>query len=193
MHCGTFFAEESAGEGVAAALAAGARLFKAHVQVGGYDPADPLLEPVWARLEEAGVPTVIHAGSGPIPGAFTGPGAIRRVLERHPQLVLVIAHAGMPEYHAFADLAEEYPGVHLDTTMVATDFTEAMAPMPPGYVGRLSGLRHKVVLGSDFPTIPYPYWHQLESLERLGLGDEWLRAVLWENGATLLDLGDPPD
>ncbi|XAS62894.1 hypothetical protein ACOM2C_05370 [Pseudarthrobacter sp. So.54] len=29
---------------------------------------------------------------------------------------------------------------------------------------------------------------ELGALSRLGLGEEWLRAVLWENGARLLDL-----
>jgi predicted TIM-barrel fold metal-dependent hydrolase len=44
------------------------------------------------------------------------------------------------------------------------------------------------VLGSDFPSIPYPYAHQLAALARLGLGDDWLRAVLWSNGARLFGL-----
>ncbi len=30
-----------------AALERGARIFKAHLQVGGYDPRDPLLDEVW--------------------------------------------------------------------------------------------------------------------------------------------------
>ena len=51
---------------------------------------------------------------------------------------------------------------------------------------RLAGLRDKVVLGSDFPNIPYPYAHQIQALDRLGLGEDWLRAVLWENGNRLL-------
>jgi len=44
------------------------------------------------------------------------------------------------------------------------------------------------VLGSDFPSIPYAYAHQIDALARLGLGDDWLRAVLWNNGARLLGL-----
>ena len=36
--------------------------------------------------------------------------------------------------------------------------------------------------------IPYAYAHQLEALDRLDLGDEWMRAVMWENGARLLGL-----
>ncbi len=186
--CATLYPEEGVASYLHTALADGARLVKMHVQVGGYAPDSPLLDPAWALLEEAGVPVVIHAGSGPIAGRHTGPAGVRAVLSRFPRLVLVIAHAGLPEYDAFADLAEDYEGVHLDTTMVATDFTEAFMPMPPGYAARLARLRDKVVLGTDFPNIPYAYAHQLFALTRLGLGDEWMRSVLWENGARLLGL-----
>jgi predicted TIM-barrel fold metal-dependent hydrolase len=47
-------------------------------------------------------------------------------------------------------------------------------------------LQDRIVLGSDFPNIPYEYAVQLESLERLDLGDDWLRAVCHHNGARLL-------
>ena len=96
----------------------------------------------------------------------------------------------MGEYDAFADLVEAFPRVHLDTTMAGTDFSNRFAPLPPAYVERLAGLADRVVLGSDFPNIPYPYAHQIEALHRLGLGDEWMRKVLWHNGARLLGLED---
>jgi predicted TIM-barrel fold metal-dependent hydrolase len=188
VHCATFYPEADVAGYVSEALADGARLFKLHVQVGEFRPDDPLLDPVWETLEEARVPVVIHAGSAPLPGTHTGPDAVRRVLERHPGLVLVVAHLGMPEYHEFADLAESFDGVHLDTTMSATDFTDRIAPLPEDYPPRLAVLRDKVVLGSDFPSIPYPYAHQLQALARLDLGDDWMRAVLWRNGARLLRL-----
>ena len=69
--------------------------------------------------------------------------------------------------------------------MAFTDFFEAEAPYPLDLAARLIDIQPKVLLGSDFPTIPYAYLHQLESLERLGLGEQWLRAVCWENGARL--------
>jgi uncharacterized protein len=186
----TFFPEPEAAGYVAVALDAGARVFKAHLQVGGYDPTDPLLVPVWGLLAEARVPVVVHCGSGPVPGPYTGVGPIGEVLRRHPRLRLVVAHAGMPEYAAHAELAQRYPGVHLDTTMVGTPFTEAMMPMPAELPRRLADLGDRVVLGSDFPNIPYPYATQLAALVRLDLGDDWLRGVLWANGARLLGL-DP--
>jgi predicted TIM-barrel fold metal-dependent hydrolase len=182
----TFYPEPGAAAYVEDALAGGARIFKCHVQVGGFDPRDPLLDPVWGQLAEAGVPTVIHTGSGPAPGAFTGPEPVREVLAQHPRLPLVIAHLGMPEYAAFLDLAATHERVWLDTTMAFTDFSERMMPFPVGLRPRLADLGHRIVLGSDLPTIPYPYLHQLESLERLGLGSDWLRAVCWDNGIHLL-------
>jgi hypothetical protein len=166
-------------------------VFKVHVQVGRFDPRDPLLTPVWTRLEQTGTPVVIHCGSGPLAGEHTGPSPMAGLLERFPGLQLVIAHLGMPEYAAFLELAEQYERVHLDTTMFATDFTERLMPFDRSLLPRLAALRDKVLLGSDFPAIPYPYAHQLAALSRLGLGEDWLRAVLWHNGARLF--GVTPD
>ncbi|WP_307857567.1 amidohydrolase family protein [Paenarthrobacter sp. DKR-5] len=188
LRCATLYPEPGAGEYVRRALDDGAQLFKMHVQVGRFAPHDPLLDEAWTELENAGVPVVIHVGSAPLSGKFTGPDHLRRLLEKHPRLVLVVAHMGMPEYDAFADLVEEHPGVHLDTTMVGTDFTNQFAPLPGSYLERLPALRSRIILGSDFPNIPYPYAHQLQALARLDLGDDWMRAVLWDNGARLLGL-----
>ncbi|WP_375479181.1 amidohydrolase family protein [uncultured Jatrophihabitans sp.] len=185
---GTFYPEPSAAGYVRDALDAGTRIFKAHVQVGGYDPRDPLLDPVWGQLAEAGTPVVVHCGSGPIPGRHTGPGPFGEVLERHPRLTAVIAHAGAPEYDAHLDLLERFPNVCLDTTMVGTPYLADFAPLPAAVIARYADLGDRIVLGSDFPNIPYAYAEQLAALDGWGLGDDWLRAVCWDNGARLLGL-----
>ncbi|GEB59808.1 amidohydrolase family protein [Streptomyces gardneri] len=185
LHTATFFPEPGADTYVREALDAGARVFKVHLQVGGFDPTDPLLDPVWGTLADTGTPAVVHCGSGPTPGKFTGPGPMGRLLARHPRLRVIVAHMGMPEYGDFLTLAERYEGVRLDTTMAFTDFSERLAPFPTAEFGRLADLGDRILLGSDFPNIPYPYAHQLHALERLGLGDDWLRRVLYENGAAL--------
>jgi predicted TIM-barrel fold metal-dependent hydrolase len=184
----TFYPEPGVLSYVDAALAAGARVFKVHLQVGGFDPRDPLLAPVWARLAAASVPVVVHAGSGPVGTRYTGPGPFGAVLAAHPELVAVVAHMGAPEYAEFLELAERYPRVHLDTTMVFTEFFERARVYPRELLDRVRalGLVGKVVLGTDFPNLPYPYAHQLDVLARLGLGDDWLRAVCWHNGVSLL-------
>ncbi|MFB9440128.1 amidohydrolase family protein [Streptomyces showdoensis] len=192
LHTATLFPEPGAPGYVRAALDRGARVLKVHVQVGGFDPNDELLDEVWGTVAEARTPVVMHCGSGPAPGAFTGPGPVGRLLARHPRLRLIVAHMGMPEYADFLGLAERYEGVHLDTTMAFTDFSERLAPFPEDGLKRLQGLGDRILLGTDFPNIPYPYVHQLHALERLGLGDDWLRAVCHDNGARLFGLPPVP-
>ncbi len=192
VHCATFFPEPGVTDDVAAALESGARLFKVHVQVSVFAPDHPRLTGAWGLLEDAQMPVVLHAGSAPLPGPYTGPRPVHRLLTRYPRLVLVVAHLGRSEYHQFADLAASFPNVHLDTTIVGTDFTQRFAPLPTDYIPRLADLRDRVVLGSDFPNIPYAYAHQLEALARLGMGGDWMRSVLWDNGARLMGLSSRP-
>ena len=100
------------------------------------------------------------------------------MLERFPRLTAVVAHMGAPEYAEFLDLAETYERTHLDTTMVFTDFFDAGGRYPAELLPRIAELQEKVLLGSDFPSIPYPYLDQLEGLARLELGDDWLASGL---------------
>lgn len=182
----TFFPEPGAAAYVRAALDAGARIFKAHIQVGGYDPRDDQLRDVWGALADAGTPVVVHCGSGPLAGAHTGPGPFSEVLAAHPTLPAVIAHLGSPEYLEHLALADRHPNVRLDTTMVATDFMNQLAPVGPEVRARMADLADRIVLGSDFPNIPYAYAEQLDGLQRLELGDDWLRRVCWFNGCEVL-------
>lgn len=188
LHTATLFPEPGVEAYVREAVEAGARVFKAHVQVGAYDPGDALLDRAWGVLAEAGVPVVMHCGSGPAPGKHTGPGPVGRVLARHPRLRLIVAHMGMPEYEEFLDLADQYAEVRLDTTMAFTPFTERFMPFPRRALPRVADLGGRILLGTDFPNIPYRYLDQLEALERLGLGENWLRAVCHDNAASLFGL-----
>ena len=182
----TFYPEPDAGEYVAAAIADGARVFKAHLQVGRYEPNDPLLDPVWGAIEDAGIPVVIHCGSGPAPGEHTGPEPIRLLLQRYPRLRLIIAHLGMPEYVDFMDICENSADVRLDTTMAFTPFVDELMPFPSSQLNRLRDLGDRILFGSDFPNIPYSYADAMRSLTRLpGVDDAWLRGVFYENAAAL--------
>ncbi|HLS14988.1 MAG TPA: amidohydrolase family protein [Beutenbergiaceae bacterium] len=191
-HTCTFFPEPEAARYTGEALDAGARVFKAHLQVGDYDPLDPLLDPVWAQIAQAGAPVVIHCGSGPVAGRYTGADPIAELLHRHPDLALVIAHTGMPEYAQFLQLAETYRNVCLDTCMTFTPYIEQDHPFPPQLLPRLAQLQDKIILGSDFPNIPHPYLTQIESILGLDLGADFNTKVLYANGARLLQLAGSP-
>jgi hypothetical protein len=180
---GTFYPEPEASDYVPALIDAGVEIFKAHMQVGNFAADNPLLDPVWSAIEAAGTPVVLHAGSGPAPGDHTGPESVERVLARFPKLRLVIAHLGSPETDEFLDLADRYDELRLDLTMEFTGwFGEELPDRLPS---RLADLQKRLLFGSDFPNIPYQYAHQVAALARLEPGDDWLRDVLWRNGASL--------
>jgi predicted TIM-barrel fold metal-dependent hydrolase len=142
-------------------------------------------------LSESGTPVLIHCGSGPAAGRFTGPEPMVALLRRFPNLRLIIAHMGSPDYSEFLDIATQYPRVHLDTTMNFTDFSEAEAPFPAAERARLRELGDRILFGSDFPNIPYSYAHALYALDRLDLGEDWLRNACHDNAARLFGLDSP--
>lgn len=189
LHTATFYPEPDAAHYIRTAIDDGARLFKAHLQVGGYDPNDPLLDGVWSTLQDTKVPVVIHCGSGPAPGAHTGPDPIRALLRRYPRLALVIAHMGMPEYVDFFEICLQHDNVRLDTTMAFTAFAEDIMPAPAELLARLPDAGERILFGSDFPNIPYTYAEAMTALTSLtGVDDDWLRAVFYRNAAQMFTI-----
>jgi predicted TIM-barrel fold metal-dependent hydrolase len=191
MPTATLFPEPGVERYLADAVRAGARCVKVHVQVGGFDPRDPQLDPAWGLLAEAGLPVVVHCGHGPLRGRFTGLDVFEEVLAAHPRLTAVLAHAGMPDHEAALDLVARYPRVYLDTTMVGVPFVASMAPLPADWAARLAGIAERVVLGTDFPNIPYDYATQLRAIASWAaaddrLGTSFLRAVCRDTPAALL-------
>jgi predicted TIM-barrel fold metal-dependent hydrolase len=189
----TLYPEPDVAEYLGAAVAAGARAVKVHVQVGAFDPRDPLLRPAWGLLAEAGVPAIVHCGNRPIPGAFTGLDIFAEVLAEHPRLPAVLAHAGMPDFAGAVELVRRYDRVHIDTTMVGTPFSRSFARLPADWPARLVEVADRVVFGSDFPNIPYPYVEQVRAVAGWAaadgsLGAPFLRSVLHDAPARLLRL-----
>jgi uncharacterized protein len=189
----TLYPEPDVVEYLGSAVANGARAVKVHVQVGAFDPRDPLLRPAWGLLADAGVPVVVHCGHGPIPGAHTGLDVFAEVLAEHPRLRAVLAHAGMPDFTAAVDLVHRYDGVHIDTTMVGTAFAQRFAPLPPDWPARVADVADRVVFGSDFPNIPYAYAEQVRAVVEWAatddrLGASFLRSVLHAAPSRMLTL-----
>jgi predicted TIM-barrel fold metal-dependent hydrolase len=189
----TLYPEEDVVDYLGAAVEAGARVVKVHVQVGAFDPRDPLLRPAWGLLADAGVPAVVHCGHGPRPGAHTGLDVFGEVLAEHPRLAVVLAHAGMPDFVDALDLVHRYERVYLDTTMVGTPFSLRTAPLPHDWPARLVDVADRIVFGSDFPNIPYEYAEQVRAVAGWAaaddrLGTAFLRSVLHDAPRRLLAL-----
>ncbi len=191
----TLFPEPDVVDYLGAAVAAGARLVKVHVQVGGFDPRDPLLRPAWGLLAEAGVPAVVHCGNGPAARRAHRTGRLRRGAGRAP------APAGgararrvCPTSWARSTSCTATSACTWTRRWSASRSAASYGPLPDDWPARLVAVADRVVLGTDFPNIPYAYAEQLRAIAGWAAADErlgapFLRSVLHDAPARLL--GEP--
>jgi hypothetical protein len=169
------------------ALDDGCRGMKLHEDVQRVDADDPRLTPVFDELAARGAFLLVHAGAIPwayVPGA--GYGRILRVLERHPSLNVVVAHYGAPDSAAYFAAMDRYPRLHLDTTMVFAEQSPVRGEIGAFDAAPIVAHPDRVLYGTDFPNIPYPYERERNGIAALGLPAEVERAVMHGNAARLL-------
>ncbi len=141
----------------------GLRGIKLHCHVQRMAADDPRIDPVYRACAEAGVPLVIHAGREPsFPAygvdarALCAASQIERVLQRHPNLTLVVPHLGADEYDDYAALLARYEHLWLDTTMAIGEYF-----IPGPSAGLFPAMAERLVYGSDFPNLPYAWDREL--------------------------------
>lgn len=168
--------------------------FKVHINVQRFFPDDPRVLPVYERLLALDRMLLIHVGSAPWPNEYDGFPRFARVMDRFPGLKVVVAHMGSFETRQFMGLVEQCPRLYLDTTM-------AFAPIHHEYrridtrLNRISVtnedlVRHqdRIVFGSDFPILPYPYEEERDALWLRDLPLPVYRKIFHDNAAALLGL-----
>jgi predicted TIM-barrel fold metal-dependent hydrolase len=192
----TFYPEAGVDGYVDEALGRGGTVAKVHLQVGRFEATDPRLDGVWRRLADARIPVVLHASAvyGVEGGQeYCGADVVRALLDRHPDLVLLVAHLGAPDVDDFLDLADDVPTLRFDTAMVLTDppFGPLTGRFTDEHHARIRGLADRLVFGSDFPTIPLPYAGLLRGLAVLELDVPGLRWLLHDHAVELLAAARP--
>jgi uncharacterized protein len=81
-------------------------------------------------LTDARTPVVIHAGHAPVAAEHTGPEPIAELLRRHPDLTVIVAHMGAPDFAEFLGMAAAREPVYLDTTMIFTGWLSEFPNLP---------------------------------------------------------------
>ena len=162
--------------------------FKFHLSVQRFRADDARLMPVYERVAERGAFLVVHAGTMPYRDAFTGLDGFRGVMARFPTLRVIVAHMGAFDTEAFLALTEAYPNLRLDTTMALTPRAApylggAADPIPTEWLVRY---QDRIMLGSDFPLIPYPYDEERSFVARRALPETVARKILYANAARFL-------
>jgi uncharacterized protein len=167
----------------------GARLVKQHCHVLGIAPDDPVMFPLYEACVTLQLPLNLHVGNGPKLVGYGSPtdevsGARRTqvVLERFPELRLVVPHLGCMEESTFIGWLDRYPNLYLDTSMAMVPFIEGME-----ISGReaLADHANRVMFGTDFPNIPFELGAERAAVQALGFDDNTLQAIFHDTAAAL--------
>ena len=168
--------------------------FKFHINVQRFFPDDPRVLPLYERLLALDRFLLIHVGSAPWPNEYDGFPRFERVMDMFRTLKVVVAHMGSFETRQFMHLMARCPNLYLDTTM-------AFAPIHHEYrkidtrLNRISVTndelvrwQDRIVFGSDFPILPYPYEEEREALWLRDLPRPVYDKIFHDNAALLLGL-----
>ena len=191
---GTWRDSDSLMEELERCIELGAKGVKMHPGLGRYFPADPRMFPLYARLEEAGLPILSDTGSlrgGPGDEVYGMPDHFIPVFERFPRLSFIMAHMPSAYWDQRLRIAREHPQVLFDT---AGGFSEQQFRARDGYracaledaarIIRQIGVE-RVLFGSDAPG--HDQRPQIHQLLRAGLTDAELEQVLAANARALLN------
>jgi len=167
----------------------GARGLKLHTIALRAFPAEPALATTFAACAERALPVVAHCGPDRHGAGWALPGVFAPVLDRHPDLPLVLAHLGGAAWREIAELALAFPSARFDLSEIVS--WSGHAPGAPGREELSALIREigadRVLMGSDFPW--YEPGDVVAAVEDLpGLGDTERAAILGENAASLIAL-----
>jgi len=169
----------------------GVRGFKFHPSVQGFDPSDPRFSPLWAAIQDFGVPIVVHTGQTGVgagaPGGFgiklrySNPMLLDDVAADFPELRIIMAHPSTPWQDEAISIATHKPNAFIDLSGWSPKY------FAPQLVRNINSvLRDKVMFGSDFPAITPDRW--LHDFADLDIKDAVRPKVLKENAVALLGL-----
>ncbi len=147
---------------------------------------DPSLYPVYELMAGQEKWFIVHAGTAPYPNEFTDLKFLEYLLKDFPGLNTILAHMGGFDFDRALQMMEEFPNLHLDTTMifVETYVFDAAYPLP---IERLLPFEDRIHFGSDYPNIPYNYSEAINGILRAGFSESFMKKLFRENTAGILN------
>lgn len=164
-------------------LRVGVRGFKFYPADHGFDPYLDSMLNVYRRCEALGLPVVFHTGSTAQRDAaprFIRPDEFEPIAREFPDLTIIFAHAGKPEWHQSAkEIALRYENVYVDTALVEP------ATLVREY-GDLRDIAKKILFGSDWPVVG-SYTVLMEKLRAAAIAADVSEDLLRGNALRILD------
>lgn len=145
---------------------------------------DSRMYPLYAKLQELGLPMLVHTGSSVFKGArikYADPLLLDDVAIDFPDLTILMAHSGRPFWYEQAFwLARRHENVYMEISGLP-------AKHLLDYFPRLEMLADKVVYGSDWPGNP-DLKRNVEAIRALAISDEAKQKILCDNAARILKI-----
>ena len=169
----------------------GVRGFKFHPSLQGFTPNDPAVYPLYAAIEELGVPAVFHTGQTGIGAGLPGgrriklrlsdPMLIDDVAADFPGLTVILAHPSVPWQDSAISIATHKANVYIDLSGWSPKY------FPPQLVRAMNSLlQDKVLFGTDYPLLTPERW--LRDFGKLDIKPDVRPKILKQNAVRLLGL-----
>ncbi|PWB97084.1 amidohydrolase family protein [Salinibacterium hongtaonis] len=185
--------EAGAAEARRLVLERGARGFKFHPTVQGFDPSDRTHWDFFAAIAELDVPAVFHTGQTGIGAGTPGGHGLRLGLSNpmllddlaaaFPQLQIVMAHPSVPWQDEAISVATHKSNVWIDLSGWSPKYFPAALVKQMG-----SRLQNQVLFASDYPMIHPDRW--IADFNDLDIKETVRPKIMRENALRLLRLND---
>jgi predicted TIM-barrel fold metal-dependent hydrolase len=175
----------------------GLKGIKLHPMMMGMSTGDARLASVYALVEEAGLPLLVHTGFEEGYGRAVDKEDWERLFLSYPRLTFLLAHAFFPELQFAFSLLPRFGNVFLDLTNVLGMFLWQKDPLPFG-ISRpawgkeelLSAIEEnsdRIVFGSDHPAGTGTMEEILMQVETFGLSPGAVGRILYGNAREFLN------
>ncbi len=143
---------------------------------------DPRMYPLYSKVQELGMPMMVHTGSSVFTGArikYGDPLLLDDVAIDFPNLKILMCHAGRPFWYEQAFwMARRHENVYMEVSGLP-------AKHLLDYFPRLEMLADKIVYGSDWPGNP-DLKRNVAAIRALPISDETKQKILYDNAARIL-------
>ncbi len=175
----------------------GLKGIKLHPMVMGMAPGDPRMAQVYAAVQEAGRPLLVHTGFEEGYGRTPEKEQWEGLFAAYPRLTFVLAHAFFPDLAYAFSLLPRFGNVLLDLTNVIGMLRWTDGPLPFGisrspwgeaeFAAALDANASRVLFGSDHPAGMGTMRDIVRQVETLGLEKETVERILYGNARALID------
>lgn len=171
--------------------ALGAKGFKFHPTVQGFEPNDQTYYPIYEAIAELGVPALFHSGQTGIgaglPGGYglklrySNPMLVDDVAADFPDTPIILAHPSVPWQAEAISMATHKSNVYIDLSGWLPKYFPAELVHAANRM-----LKHKVMYGSDYPVLSPDRW--MASFDELDIRDDVKPLIMKDNAAKMLGL-----